>query len=227
MMGVHNSLNGDIFHNWAQLPILREQWALEARAHLRLLFRDCEPLPGAEQLLLNLSGARSCSSGGKIELALASSTVGEMYALKTTRPETERLIGSFQPERRILGDDPRLRKGRSKPAPDIYLLALEVLNSTAGTGEKPITANECLVFEDSPVGVEAARRAGMRVVWVPHPLVAAEYDETKQKDILAGRTGLFDAGDDQPPGEVDDGWAESIQSLEHFDYEKYGINVPS
>lgn len=225
-MGVHNSLNGDIFHNWAQLPIPREQWALEARAHLRLLFRDCEPLPGAEQLLLNLSGARSCS-GDKIELALASSTVSEMYALKLSRPETERLIGSFQPERRILGDDPRLHKGRSKPAPDIYLLALEVLNSTVEPGKKPITANECLVFEDSAVGVEAARRAGMRVVWVPHPLVAAEYDEARQKDILAGRTGLFDAGDDQPPGEIDDGWAESIPSLEQFDYGKYGINVPS
>lgn len=184
-------------------------------------------MPGAEQLLLNLSSARSSSSGAKIELALASSTISEMYALKISRPETESLLGSFRPERRILGDDPRLRKGRSKPAPDIYLLALEVLNSTVRPGEKPITAKECLVFEDSAVGVEAARRAGMRVVWVPHPLVAAEFDEARQKEILAGRTGLFNAGDGQPPGEVDDGWAESIPSLEYFDYAKYGINVPS
>lgn len=42
-----------------------------------------------------------------------------------------------------------------KPAPDVYLKAALDL------GTKP--AN-CIVFEDSPVGVEAARSAGMRVV---------------------------------------------------------------
>lgn len=183
-------------------------------------------MPGAESLLSSLSSARSSSSGDKIELALASSTTSEIYALKTSRPETERLLGFFQPERRIFGDDPRLREGRRKPAPDIYLLALDVLNSTVGPGEEPIRANECLVIDDSAVGVEAGRRAGMRVVWVPHPDVAVEY-EARQKDILAGRTGLFDAGDDRQPGEIDDGWAEAIPSLEHFDYDKYGINVSS
>lgn len=225
-MGIHDSVNGDIFHDWAQLPISREQWARESRAHMHLLFRDCVPLPGAEKLLSNLSSARGSSSGDRIQLALASSTLTEMYALKTSRPETERLLGFFQPERRILGDDPRLRKGRSKPAPDIYLLALDVLNSAADSGEKPIKASECLVFEDSVAGVEAARRAGMRVVWVPHPDVAVEY-ASRQKDILAGRTGLFDSGDDRQPGEIDDGLAESIPSLEHFNYDKYGIIVPS
>lgn len=34
-------------------------------------------------------------------------------------------------------------------------------------------------------------------------------------------------GDDCQLGEIDDGWAESIPNLEHFDYEKYGIVVPS
>lgn len=226
LMGVHDSSNGDVFHEWAQLPIPREQWGRESRAHMELLFRDCEPLPGAEKLLSNLSSARSSSSGCKVELALASSTTSEIYALKTSRPETERLLGFFQPERRIFGDDPRLLKGRRKPAPDLYLLALDVLNSTVGPGEEPIKANECLVFEDSAVGVEAGRRAGMRVVWVPHPDVAVEY-KARQKDILAGRTGLFDAGDEQQPGQIDDGWAESIPSLEHFYYDSYGISVLS
>lgn len=175
-MGVHNSSNGDTFHEWAQLPISREQWSRESRALMHQLFRDCEPLPGAQELLSSLSSARSSSSGDKIELALASSTPSEMYAIKTSRPETGRLLGSFQPERRILGDDPRLRRGRGKPAPDIYLLALEVLNTAVAPGVKPIEANECLVFEDSVAGVEAGRRAGMRVVWVPNPDVALEYE---------------------------------------------------
>lgn len=225
LMGVRDSSNGDLFHDWAQLPISREEWAHESKEHMRLLFRDCEPLHGAEKILFDLSRAYSSSNGDKIELALASSTSTSTYELKTSRPETERLLSFFQPERRVLGDDPRVRKGRGKPAPDIYLLALELLNSAIDSSKKPIRADECLVFEDSVAGVEAGRRAGMRVVWVPHPDVAVEY-EARQKDILAGRTGMFE-GDDSQPGEIDDGWAESIPTLKHFNYEHYGINVPS
>jgi HAD superfamily hydrolase (TIGR01509 family) len=55
---------------------------------------------------------------------------------------------------------------RGKPAPDIFLKAAEQM------GRLP---EECVVFEDAPVGVEAARSAGMRVVGVltshdPHTL---------------------------------------------------------
>lgn len=46
---------------------------------------------------------------------------------------------------------------RPKPAPDIYLLAIQLL------GTQP---QECIVFEDSQTGVQAARDAGARVVAV-------------------------------------------------------------
>jgi HAD superfamily hydrolase (TIGR01509 family) len=46
---------------------------------------------------------------------------------------------------------------RPKPFPDIYLCAARKL------GAEP---RNCIVFEDSPTGVEAARAAGMRVVGV-------------------------------------------------------------
>lgn len=46
---------------------------------------------------------------------------------------------------------------RPKPFPDIYLKAAEQL------GFDP---RDCIVFEDSPTGVDAARAAGMRVVGV-------------------------------------------------------------
>lgn len=225
-MGVPGSSHGDTFHDWAQLPISREQWARESKERMLLLFRDCEPLPGAEKLLSNLSPARSSSLGDKIKLALASSANSDTYELKTSRPESGRLLGHFQPQRRILGDDPRLSSGRGKPAPDIYLLALDALNLSVGPGEQLIKADECLVFEDSLTGVEAGRRAGMRVVWVPHPDVAAEY-EARHKDMLAGRTRLLHEGDNRQPVAFGDGWVEIIPSLEHFDYKKYGINVPS
>ena len=53
--------------------------------------------------------------------------------------------------------------GRTKPNPDIYLKALDVLK---------VRNTEAVVFEDSLNGVKAARRAGIFVVAVPNPLTA-------------------------------------------------------
>ena len=50
-----------------------------------------------------------------------------------------------------------------KPDPDSFLTVLDVLK---------LRADETLVFEDSPNGVQAARLAGMRVVAVPNPITA-------------------------------------------------------
>ena len=173
-MGVPDSTNSDVFHSWAKLPIPRESFAQELREQMQLQFQSCEPLPGADKLLSDLSHAEN-SSGDRIKLALASSSKSHSYRLKTSRPETKRLLDFFQPGQQILGDDARLQQGRGKPAPDIYLVALQSLNSAADAMEKAILPEECLVFEDSVVGVEAGRRAGMRVVWVPHKDVLAEY----------------------------------------------------
>jgi HAD superfamily hydrolase (TIGR01509 family) len=46
-----------------------------------------------------------------------------------------------------------------KPAPDLYLEALERLH---------LPGEVCLAFEDSPNGIRAAREAGIRVVGVPN-----------------------------------------------------------
>jgi len=103
---------------------------------------------------------------------------------------------------------------------------LKTLNAGRDSNERPIQPAECLVFEDSVAGVDAGRRAGMRVVRVPHPDVAVEY-QAWLKSVLAVRSGLFELGEGSQLGEIDDGWAECIASLEDFDYEKYGIDVPS
>lgn len=47
-----------------------------------------------------------------------------------------------------------------KPAPDVYLSAAKSLG---------IQPEECLVFEDSPSGIKAAKAAGMKCVAVPEP----------------------------------------------------------
>lgn len=53
--------------------------------------------------------------------------------------------------------------GRTKPNPDLYLLALEQLQ---------VQKNEAVVFEDSPNGVRAANRAGIFVVAVPNSITS-------------------------------------------------------
>jgi beta-phosphoglucomutase-like phosphatase (HAD superfamily) len=50
---------------------------------------------------------------------------------------------------------------RSKPAPDLFLLSAERMG---------LTPQECLVFEDSPLGIQAAEAAGMAWVHVPKTL---------------------------------------------------------
>ena len=45
--------------------------------------------------------------------------------------------------------------GRGKPHPDLFLLAAQRMG---------VDPADCLVFEDAPHGIEAARRAGMRAV---------------------------------------------------------------
>ena len=65
----------------------------------------------------------------------------------------------------IVGAD---RVHRSKPAPDTYLEAFMILSASAGT---PIERDRTVAIEDSSLGLESARAAGLRLVGVTntHP----------------------------------------------------------
>lgn len=52
---------------------------------------------------------------------------------------------------------------RTKPSPELFLLALTKLNTRA---------NQAVVFEDSPNGVKAAQAAGIFAVAVPNPITS-------------------------------------------------------
>jgi pseudouridine 5'-phosphatase len=87
-------------------------------------------------------------------------------------------------------------------------------------------------------GVEAARYAGMRVAWWSHEGVLREY-KGREKEVLAGLTGELKKKEEvvdsnvmedglglkEKPGEIDDGRAESLLSLEGFPFQRYGIDV--
>lgn len=60
----------------------------------------------------------------------------------------------------VAGDDIKT----SKPQPDGYLLALERLNRLDFNLQ--LQPSNCLVIEDSPAGIQAAKKAGMQVVGI-------------------------------------------------------------
>jgi beta-phosphoglucomutase-like phosphatase (HAD superfamily) len=62
---------------------------------------------------------------------------------------------------------------RGKPDPEIDLLVARKL------GVRPL---ECLVFEDSPAGVEAALAAGMKVIAVTTDLTRQKFEDTDLRD---------------------------------------------
>lgn len=95
----------------------------------------------------------------------------------------ERLHLLRLPEAQVRGDQGL----PGKPAPDIFLKAASILD---------VQPAECVVFEDAPFGIEAARRAGMRAVAVctthdaselagPHVVAAVrDYHELTTKNFL-------------------------------------------
>lgn len=147
------------------LPLSAQQYLDDRRTYLEELFRQCPCIEGARALVASLRDR-------KIRLALATSSDSALFRLKTANHPWFSVF-----EYVICGDDPRLT--RSKPNPDIFLLASQGLG---------VPAEDCVVFEDSVAGVEAALAAGMRVIarWQepvlrddlkPAHLVIAGYDE--------------------------------------------------
>lgn len=224
-----------LFHDWAQLPITRDEYIEQIYALQAQHFPTTQPLPGIPELLSSLGRTRywdlptastpesSTTRPHRVHIALATSSHEANFRLKTAH--LTELFSVFSHPRRVLGDDARIPAGRGKPLPDIYHLALKTINDSLPAGERPITPEECLVFEDSVPGVEAGRRAGMRVVWCPHPMLKKEY-AGREDEVLAGRTGEAGDVDLHQLGEVGDGWAEYLPTLVDFPYERYGIVVP-
>ncbi len=99
--------------------------------------RELRPVPGMAQALAALEGPR----------AVASSSAPDRLALSL---EVTGLAPFFGPH---VYSASQVRNG--KPAPDLFLFAARNL------GADPAA---CVVVEDSPAGVRAARAAGMRVV---------------------------------------------------------------
>jgi HAD superfamily hydrolase (TIGR01509 family) len=128
------------------LPLSPEELVLREEVHLERLFEHTQAMPGAAELVQDLSLRR-------VPLAVATSSRKALYEKKIS---AHAWFSRFRVT--VTGDDPEVR--RLKPAPDIFLVA------SARLGVPPA---ECAVVEDSPAGVEAGRRAKMWVIGLPAP----------------------------------------------------------
>jgi pseudouridine-5'-monophosphatase len=152
MIGKKAADSARILVDALQLPISPEDYLRERESMLLALFPKAQAMPGARRLTEHLARHG-------VPQAVASSSHRRDFELKITRHRE--WFACFQCV--VLGDDPEVKRG--KPAPDIYLAA------AARIGAAP---SQCLVIEDAPSGVEAARAAGMPVVAVPNPAMSAD-----------------------------------------------------
>lgn len=138
------------------------------------MFPTSQLLPGVERLLRYLK-----ASG--VEIAVATSSTRKGFTLKTSRHgEVFSLFSHI-----VTGDEVK----HGKPAPDIFL--------TAAKRFVPAPSSDaCLVIEDAPAGIVAAKAAGMHALMVP--------DERLDKALVKGYDQL-------------------LYSLENFDPETWGI----
>ncbi|XP_062142686.1 probable pseudouridine-5'-phosphatase [Drosophila sulfurigaster albostrigata] len=123
---------------------------------------NVELMPGVKDLILHLHHHR-------VPMAIGTSAQRKVFVHKASSHCD--IMPAFR--HIVCGDDPELVHG--KPAPDIFLLAASRF--------KPKPQPQCcLVFEDSPIGKQAALAAGMQVVMIPDPRVPEE--QTKDATIV-------------------------------------------
>ena len=133
------------------LPITAEEYLHEREGLMRELCRTVQPMPGAEALVQRLAaravplGIGTSSQRALCEIKLAAQSFVQHFACV------------------VCGDDPEVRD--AKPAPDIFLAVAQRLGAAPGG---------CVVVEDTPNGVRAARAAGMDVIAVVDPNMRGE-----------------------------------------------------
>lgn len=135
---------------------------LERRAKiLRGLLPQAKLLPGALRLLEHLR-----DSG--VPCALATSSNRSHFLLKTQN-HAELFSSCFSHQ--LCGDD----VVNGKPHPEIFLKARDAFGEP-----KPAGSEACLVFEDSPLGIQGAVAGGFRSVHVPDREMAAVVGEPEK-----------------------------------------------
>jgi len=142
----------------------------DAAEHLALLSQgrlDSVALRSRHKLECSVAIAREAVLPGVLDLIHAAKAHGLKLAIASSSHHAwvdnhAQRLGIFHYfDKIICADD--VGAGRTKPNPDLFLLALNQLQ---------VQKEEAVVFEDSPNGVKAANRAGIFVVAVPNPVTS-------------------------------------------------------
>ena len=145
-------------------PVVRDDVLFHARSVNNELLADLRPLPGVVDLLTEAADAG-------IAVAIASSA---------PLAWVDRHIQRLQIDHHFVAIRARDHVEQAKPAPDLYLSALETLG---------ISAQQAIAIEDSRNGSLAARAAGLRCVVVPNSTTAGQ-DISHANAVLASLVGV-------------------------------------
>jgi beta-phosphoglucomutase-like phosphatase (HAD superfamily) len=148
------------------MPHHRDAWA--AWYARRQLVADTVHLFARRSLAL-VGGAREYLERARaagFRLALCTASTVPNMALAFERHGIDRWVETIVSPADIQSGPDAGAPVRGKPHPDIFLEAARRL------GVEPA---HCVVFEDAPLGIEGARRAGMRAVALTTTLPAAEF----------------------------------------------------
>ncbi|KPV73757.1 uncharacterized protein RHOBADRAFT_66753 [Rhodotorula graminis WP1] len=143
------------------VPLSVDELLTTMDAKLDGLFRSVEPLPGVVKLVRHLEKHQ-------VPMAIATGSKRKNFDIKSAH--LGHLFGPFT-GKILCGDDPIL-EGKGKPDPTIFIEAAKMLDI-----HTPEERAQVLVFEDGVSGVQAARAAGMEVVWIPDPELLASLGE--------------------------------------------------
>ncbi|MGH9220998.1 MAG: HAD family hydrolase [Vicinamibacterales bacterium] len=126
-----------------------------------------------EGLYRELSRGKLMPMKGLHEFIARLKADGIKVALATSAPELN--VAHTLTELGLTTDFPVIVRGdqvpRGKPAPDVFLEAARRLNVAPG---------DCLVFEDAPMGIEAAHAAGMAVVGLTTSFASSHFEQLDQ-----------------------------------------------
>lgn len=175
------------------IDITVDQFLIESQEKKDAMWPSVQLLPGVQKLVQHLV---------KHNVPIVVATASSRRNFDRKAENLKEFFDYFQGN--IVCADDVAGKTTGKPEPYIFLHAAGVLGKAVGSTEQctdleGVERSRGLVFEDAVYGVEAGKRAGMSVVWVP---------DERLLDVASASPYIAD---------------ETLTSIGHFKPEKWGL----